>query len=61
MQRRFLLFGGAIAFLAQLVGCGESIPPPSPSDPKANMPDEVRQAEEAFEKKNQGLAPRKVD
>jgi hypothetical protein len=51
MKRRAILLGLA-ALAMKVAGCGgDSLPPPPQGDPRASWPDEVKEAEAAFEKK----------
>lgn len=50
MKRLAILFGCSL-LAVQLAGCGsDGAGPPPTTDPRATWPDEVKQAEEKFEK-----------
>lgn len=44
------------ALTANLVGCGDSMPPPPKDDPRATWPAEVKEAESKFEIQAKGGA-----
>ncbi|MHC5543179.1 hypothetical protein ACYOEI_33570 [Singulisphaera rosea] len=49
-MKRLVRYCAIFLLMASYLGCSQDYPaPPTADDPKANMPEEVRQAEEKFE------------